>query len=96
MERINEYLNTRSQCEFILLQTISGFFLAAMGGCCILFLGNKDADFNSYGLAAALILCGGLPTLLREKIERPTPWLRWSIIAGLVIFLGTYVGLRFL
>ena len=47
------------------------------------------------GLAAALVLCGGLPTLIRSRIERPTPWLRGAIIGGLVAALGIYVVMRF-
>ena len=44
---------------------------------------------------AALVLCGGLPTLIRSRIERPTPWLRGAIIGGLVAALGIYVVMRF-
>ena len=43
----------------------------------------------------ALVLCGGLPTLIRSRIERPTPWLRGAIIGGLVVALGIYVVMRF-
>ena len=41
------------------------------------------------------MLCGGLPTLIRSRIERPTPWLRGAIIGGLVAALGIYVVMRF-
>ena len=57
--------------------------------------GNDGEHFNSLGLAAALVLCGGLPTLIRSRIERPTPWLRGAIIGGLVAALGIYVVMRF-
>lgn len=65
------------------------------GGYCILRFGNDGEHFNSLGLAAALVLCGGLPTLIRSRIERPTPWLRGAIIGGLVVALGIYVVMRF-
>lgn len=65
------------------------------GGYCILRFGNDGEHFNSLGLAAALVLCGGLPTLIRSRIERPTPWLRCAIIGGLVVALGIYVVMRF-
>jgi len=70
-------------------------WLAAGGGYCILRFGNDGEHFNSLGLAAALVLCGGLPTLIRSRIERPTPWLRGAIIGGLVAALGIYVVMRF-
>lgn len=96
MNQINDYLDQLSNGAFVTLQVIAGLLIAAAGGCCILFLDGSDADFNSYGLAGALITCGGFPTLLRSKIHRPTPWFRWSIIGGLVIYLAIYVSIRFL
>lgn len=95
MEQINDFLDHLSKGKFIALQVIVGLLIAVAGGCCVLFLDGGDAAFNSYGLAGALIICGGLPTLLRTKIQRATPWLRWSIIGGLVIYLGVYVCIRF-
>ena len=95
LEQINDWVDDLSNGKFIALQILVGLASAIGGGCCILFLGNNETDFNSFGLAGAFVLCGGLPTLIRSRIERPTPWFRWSIIAGLVIMLGVYALVRF-
>ena len=91
MTKLNERIANVPERIFILAQLALGLLLAAGGGYCILRFGNDGEHFNSLGLAAALVLCGGLPTL----IERPTPWLRGAIIGGLVAALGIYVVMRF-
>ena len=76
MTKLNERIANVPERIFILAQLALGLLLAAGGGYCILRFGNDGEHFNSLGLAAALVLCGGLPTLIRSRIERPTPWLR--------------------
>lgn len=95
MTKLNERIANVPERIFILAQLALGLLLAAGGGYCILRFGNGGEHFNSLGLAAALVLCGGLPTLIRSRIERPTPWLRGAIIGGLVAALGIYVVMRF-
>lgn len=95
MEGFLDYLEDMSEGKFRVFQIVVGLLSAFGGGCCILFLGNTETEFNSFGLAGALVLCGGLPTLFRAKLTRSTDYLRWSIIAGLVIMLGVYIALRF-
>lgn len=95
MEQINERLSQMSKTAFILLQIVCGIAIAVAGGCCILFLGNNETEFNSIGLAAAFVICGGFTTFVRSKIERPTPWMRWSIIVGLLAVLGIYIFVKF-
>mgnify|MGYP006968818547 CR=1 FL=1 len=90
MTKLNERIANVPERIFILAQLALGLLLAAGGG-----YGNDGEHFNSLGLAAALVLCGGLPTLIRSRIERPTPWLRGAIIGGLVVALGIYVVMRF-
>ena len=92
MTKLNERIANVPERIFILAQLALGLLLAAGGGYCILRFGNDGEHFNSLGLAAALVLCGGLPTLIRS---RPTPWLRGAIIGGLVAALGIYVVMRF-
>lgn len=95
MTKLNERIANVPERIFILVQLALGLLLAAGGGYCILRFGNDGEHFNSLGLAAALVLCGGLPTLIRSRIERPTPWLRGAIIGGLVVALGIYVVMCF-
>lgn len=79
---------------FLLLQWLLGLLLAGAGGCCILFLGNSSEKFNSFGLAGAFVVCGGLPPLLRRRVERPMPWLHRAMIAGLIGMLLIYAAIR--
>ena len=102
MTKLNERIANVPERIFILAQLAPSHpqaqQIAAIlqgGGYCILRFGNDGEHFNSLGLAAALVLCGGLPTLIRSRIERPTPWLRGAIIGGLVVALGIYVVMRF-
>lgn len=95
MDEINERLSGMSNAAFAFLQIVCGLVIAVAGGCCILFLGNNETEFNSIGLAAAFVICGGFSTFLRSKIQRPTPWFRWSIVIGLVAILGIYIFVKF-
>ena len=70
MTKLNERIANVPERIFILAQLALGLLLAAGGGYCILRFGNDGEHFNSLGLAAALVLCGGLPTLIRSRIER--------------------------
>lgn len=70
-------------------------FLAAGGGYCILRFGNDGEHFNSLGLAAALVLCGGLPTLTAAASSVRRRGCAAAIIGGLVAALGIYVVMRF-
>ena len=63
MTKLNERIANVPERIFILAQLALGLLLAAGGGYCILRFGNDGEHFNSLGLAAALVLCGGLPTL---------------------------------
>lgn len=65
MTKLNERIANVPERIFILAQLALGLLLAAGGGYCILRFGNDGEHFNSLGLAAALVLCGGLPTLIR-------------------------------
>ena len=85
MTKLNERIANVPERIFILAQLALGLLLAAGGGYCILRFGNDGEHFNSLGL----------PTLIRSRIERPTPWLRGAIIGGLVVALGIYVVMRF-
>lgn len=66
MTKLNERIANVPERIFILAQLALGLLLAAGGGYCILRFGNDGEHFNSLGLAAALVLCGGLPTLIRQ------------------------------
>ena len=70
MTKLNERIANVPERIFILAQLALGLLLAAGGGYCILRFGNDGEHFNSLGLAAALVLCGGLPTLIRSRIVR--------------------------
>ena len=60
MTKLNERIANVPERIFILAQLALGLLLAAGGGYCILRFGNDGEHFNSLGLAAALVLCGGL------------------------------------
>mgnify|MGYP000022045904 CR=1 FL=1 len=70
MTKLNERIANVPERIFILAQLALGLLLAAGGGYCILRFGNDGEHFNSLGLAAALVLCGGLPTLIRRPQNR--------------------------
>jgi hypothetical protein len=59
MTKLNERIANVPERIFILAQLALGLLLAAGGGYCILRFGNDGEHFNSLGLAAALVLCGG-------------------------------------
>ena len=61
MTKLNERIANVPERIFILAQLALGLLLAAGGGYCILRFGNDGEHFNSLGLAAALVLCGGQP-----------------------------------
>ena len=60
MDQLNTFLEDLSEGKFILFQVLVGLLAAFGGGCCILFLGNSETEFNSFGLAGACIAMGSI------------------------------------
>lgn len=87
MPRLNDKLQKMSERSFLIFQIVLALLLAAIGSFCILFVGN-DSDsesLNTLGLAAAVIVCAGIPSLLRKWIDRPMEKLNQILVAAVVI-----------